>query len=296
MSACGYRISGAGGVVRRGDDRGGVGMEADAGAVGGVGSYLALLLPVCGLVQVGGQAVADRYAYLAMVPVLLALGSGLLWMWRRGPVPIKGAFASRWARGWFSLACGPAPKSRCGMTTSRCGARRWNISRRSAFELRFGRGAAEGASVGGGAGGGRAGGDAFRSAHGQLPMAHGTLGTIYLKMHEYNEAVAQLQQAVGGGWTLWAARYNLACAYARTGRLADAYDVLEALVAKQPQYAALAARDGELTALRDDPEYGASFAALVGVGEELRRRVFDRGDGGSLILSNGGATWECQRD
>ncbi len=53
------------------------------------GSYLALLLPVSGLVQVGGQAVADRYAYLAMVPVLLALGSGILWLWRRGSATIK---------------------------------------------------------------------------------------------------------------------------------------------------------------------------------------------------------------
>ena len=50
------------------------------------GSYLALLLPVCGLVQSGGQAVADRYAYLAMAPVLLALGSGALWIWRHRPV------------------------------------------------------------------------------------------------------------------------------------------------------------------------------------------------------------------
>jgi len=98
----------------------------------------------------------------------------------------------------------------------------------------------------------------------QLPMARGTLGVIYLKMHDYNEAIVQLQQAVAGDGTLWAARYNLACAYARTGRLAEAYAVLQALLAKQPQYASLAVRDGELRALRDDPEYGAKFAALIG--------------------------------
>jgi hypothetical protein len=43
---------------------------------------------------------------------------------------------------------------------------------------------------------------------------------------------------------------------------------LEALLAKQPQYAALAARDGELTALRNDPEYGARFAALIGAAKK----------------------------
>jgi tetratricopeptide (TPR) repeat protein len=101
----------------------------------------------------------------------------------------------------------------------------------------------------------------------QLPLAHGALGVIDLKMHEYNEAVEQLQQAVAADGSLWAARYNLACAYARTGRVADAYDVLQALLAKQPQYAVLAARDGELAALREDAEYGARFNELIGAGK-----------------------------
>jgi len=97
-----------------------------------------------------------------------------------------------------------------------------------------------------------------------LPMARATLGTIYLKTHAYDQAVEQLRQAIAGDTSLWAARYNLACAYARLGRLSEAYDVLRELVASQPEYATLAARDGELAALRDDPEYGARFAALVG--------------------------------
>jgi hypothetical protein len=50
------------------------------------------------------------------------------------------------------------------------------------------------------------------------------------------------------------------------GRLAQAYDELKALVATQPEYALLAARDGELTALREDPQYRTRFAELVGVG------------------------------
>ena len=231
------------------------------------GSYLALLLPVCGLVQVGGQAMADRYAYLAMVPVLIGLGSGLLWLWRRVPVPIKvsvcvvvGAWLALlgvWTRAqiavWhddISLWRGALrhfpddPHSNYDL----------GIALLKAHRLEEARAAVERAI-------------ANSDPHtGQLPMAHGTLGTIYLKMHEYTAAVEQLQEAIGSDPTLWASRYNLACAYARMGRLAQAYDELKALVATQPEYALLAARDGELTALREDLQYRTRFDELVGVG------------------------------
>jgi tetratricopeptide (TPR) repeat protein len=98
----------------------------------------------------------------------------------------------------------------------------------------------------------------------QLPMARATLGLIYLKTHAYDQAIEQLRQAVAADGTLWTARYNLACAYARQGRLAEAYDVLRELLAVQPEYAAPAERDGELAALRNHPDYAARFAALVG--------------------------------
>jgi NADH:ubiquinone oxidoreductase subunit 3 (subunit A) len=40
--------------------------------------YLVALTPVLGLIQVGQQGAADRYTYFPMLPVYLALGSGLL--------------------------------------------------------------------------------------------------------------------------------------------------------------------------------------------------------------------------
>ena len=101
-----------------------------------------------------------------------------------------------------------------------------------------------------------------------LPMARATLGLIYLKTHAYGQAVDQLQQALAGAATLLTARYNLACAYARLGRLAEAYDTLRELINAHPEYASLAARDGELTALRSDPEYKEQFAALVGAAKK----------------------------
>jgi tetratricopeptide (TPR) repeat protein len=52
----------------------------------GLAAYVAFILPVSGLTQTGGQAVADRYAYMAMVPLLLLAGGAVVWLCRRGPV------------------------------------------------------------------------------------------------------------------------------------------------------------------------------------------------------------------
>jgi cytochrome c-type biogenesis protein CcmH/NrfG len=47
------------------------------------GAYLVLVLPASGLMQRGPQAVALRYAYLAMLPLLLLVGGAVIWVWRR---------------------------------------------------------------------------------------------------------------------------------------------------------------------------------------------------------------------
>ena len=228
-------------------------------------SYIVLLLPVSGLVQVGRQAEADRYAYLAMVPVLVALGVGLLWLWRRGPVAVRAIFC--FVVGTWLVFLGLRTREQIAV---------WHddLSLWSAVLARFpndplanynlamallkaerlpeARVHAERAV------------NSSDPRTSQLPTARATLGLIYLKTHAYDQAIEQLRQAVAADRTLWTARYNLACAYARRGRLAEAYDVLRELLAIQPEYAAVAARDGELVALRHHPEYAARFAALVG--------------------------------
>ena len=95
-------------------------------------------------------------------------------------------------------------------------------------------------------------------------MARATLGTVYLKTHQYNLAIGQLQQAIAADETLWAARYNLACVYARLGRQSEAYAELQQVIGARPEYAALAVRDGELAQLRDDPVSGNRFRELIG--------------------------------
>jgi protein O-mannosyl-transferase len=227
-------------------------------------SYLALLLPVSGLVQVGRQAVADRYAYLAMVPVLLVLGSGVLWIWRHmlvwrimvlsvivAGLPFLGLRTRQQIAVWhddvslWNAALAHFPKDPLA---------NYNLALALVREGRLtdARGPAERTVM-------------YSDPRAtQLPEARATLGVIYLKTHQYDQAVEQLREAVAADTTLWAARYNLACAYARLGQLADAYKLLQEVVGAQPEYASLAARDGELKALRDDPEYGARLHALIG--------------------------------
>jgi protein O-mannosyl-transferase len=232
-------------------------------------SYLALLLPVSGLVQVGGQAVADRYAYLAMVPVLLVLGSGILWIWRhvlvwrimilsvivaglpflglrtRQQIAVWHDDVSLWSAALVHFPNDPLANYNLALALVREG------------RLADACGPAEHAVM-------------YSDPHAtQLPEAHATLGAIYLKTHQYDQAVEQLRQAVAGDRTLWAARYNLACAYARLGQLPDAYKLLQEVIEAQPEYASLAARDGELKALREDAKYGERFQALVGAGKNI---------------------------
>jgi Flp pilus assembly protein TadD len=57
------------------------------------GAYVMFVLPVSGLLQTGGQAVANRYAYMAMLPLLLLAGAATIWLWRRGATAARVALA-----------------------------------------------------------------------------------------------------------------------------------------------------------------------------------------------------------
>jgi tetratricopeptide (TPR) repeat protein len=50
-------------------------------------SYLALLLPILGIVQVGPQAMADRYTYLPGIPVALLIGCAFAAVWAETLLP-----------------------------------------------------------------------------------------------------------------------------------------------------------------------------------------------------------------
>ena len=62
----------------------------------GWGWYLIMLLPVIGLVQVGGQAHADRYTYLPQIGIYIAVTWGIVGLckFRRYPAPVLGVAAA----------------------------------------------------------------------------------------------------------------------------------------------------------------------------------------------------------
>jgi tetratricopeptide (TPR) repeat protein len=93
---------------------------------------------------------------------------------------------------------------------------------------------------------------------------HATLGEVYLKTHRYQEALAELQEALRLKPSMRDAQYDLACAYSRLNRLDDAYRTLQELLAVEPSYARVAATDEELAGLRDRPDFSVRVHTLLG--------------------------------
>jgi len=223
-------------------------------------AYALFIAPVSGVIPLGGYAVADRYAYLSMVPILTLVAGALVllgrhrhWLVRasvsimiscqillyahtaRAQIDVWRNDETIWCKVWSHFPDEPLANSQLAVT----------LVSQSRFE------------------------EALPYATRAIELnpdsadVYATAGTAELKLRRYADAVRELTEATRREPTLFAARYNLACAYTRLGRLAEAYDVLHGLLASQPEYAPLAVRDGELTALRNDPDYKERFAALI---------------------------------
>jgi hypothetical protein len=223
-------------------------------------AYLAWLLPVSGLFQSGAQAAADRFAYLAVVPVLLLAAGGGLWLWRR---------MSRFGRQTLTALIAVelvflSVRSRQQIAVWRNEQTLWtevlmHFPGSGVANLHY---AAELASQ-------RRFAEALPHAEIAVQvfpntgLGHSTLGLIWLKLGEFTRAVKELREAIRWEPQLVAPRYNLACAYARLGEFAKACDTLQELARLDPQMVAFAARDSELTALRADPRYGERLHQLL---------------------------------
>lgn len=263
--------------------------------------YLAMLVPVSGLMQVGSQAVADRFMYLAMLAPLLVLGWGGIWLWRRmraagrpvfillvcseliflgvrthRQIPVWHNSETLWravidpfpwsyvAQGHLALALAEQWRFEEALPHAQAafaGAPDYPLARGVLADVCYELAVA------------RVERRQFAEA---LPFAQevlelnptnssirATIGLIHLKTRQFAEAVPELQDALRQNPELSAARYNLACAYSRTGRFVEAYETLQNLLLAQPQFAQLAARDSEFSGLRADPVFGGRFKALV---------------------------------
>jgi protein O-mannosyl-transferase len=223
-------------------------------------AYLAWLLPVSGLFQSGAQAVADRFAYLSIVPVFLLMVGGGLWLWRKTQRPVRIALVA--------LIVGEllfwTVRSRQQIVVWRNEENVWlevlaRFPGSGVANLHY---AAELASQ-----------QRFHEAlpHAEIAvdvfpdtgLGHSTLGLIWLKLGDPVRALHELQDAIRRDPKLVAPRYNLACAYARLGKPAEAYDTLQELARIDPQMLSFAARDSEFAVLRENPDYADRFHRLI---------------------------------
>jgi tetratricopeptide (TPR) repeat protein len=223
-------------------------------------AYLALILPVSGLLQSGAQAAADRFMYLAMVPMLLLFASGFVWLWRRANIAVRIAlvvllvgeavFFGLRSREQMAVWHDRGVFWRTVLTRyPQSGVANLHYATLLNEEFRFS--------------------ECIPHAQQAVKvlsdeaLPHAELGLAYLKTHKFQEAANELQEALRQEPDLVATRYNLACAYCRLGQLAEAYETLQELLRNAPQFAQAAARDSELSALRQDPEYGPRLQSLI---------------------------------
>jgi hypothetical protein len=265
-------------------------------------AYLAVLVPVSGFMQVGSQAVADRFMYVAMLAPLLVLGWGGIWLWRHlhpaarpvllllvcGELIFLGVRTRQQIPVWrdsetlWTIVLCHFPQS---------GVAQGHLAMELAKQRRFEEALPHAQAAFADIPDYPVARDVLENVCSQLAVARvkerqftealpyarqaseldstnapvrALLGLIYLKTRQFAEAVPELQEAARLDPNLQATRYNLACAYSRVGRFSEAYETLKNLCSFQPQFVQLAARDSELSGLRDDPAYGERFRTLVG--------------------------------
>ena len=248
--------------------------------VAAAGAYIALVGPVSGLFQAGGQAVADRFAYLPLVVVTMLVGSIGIWCSRRWPV-IAGLAAMLpliWllARTAHQLPVWTDNVTMWQAVVQHCPEARVEYryvagglvgQRRYAEALPYAEMAY--ARLDDAPDARQNLGEAFQEmavafiaqrrfgeclaaaqrAVELLPTnvpAHAAYGLAALKTGQYAAAVRELETTLRLQANLPAAHYNLACAYAHLGRRAEAVRALRQAVAIKPDLAAIAQRDPAL--------------------------------------------------
>ena len=196
-------------------------------------AFVVLLLPVSGLMQFGTQWVANRHVYVAIVPLLLAVAGGWVWIDQHVPTFCRVGLILLGAGTVLSLAV----RTRETTQMWRDDETLWsNVLRRYpdfAFaNWKFAVAAAARQD--------------FATA---LPYAvrllreqpgnyevRGLTGLAYLQTGNFHEAVRTLEPLVQTNLWLPAARYNLAWAYVRLGSNDVAATLLRELVAREPRY------------------------------------------------------------
>jgi len=212
------------------------------------GSYLALLAPMSGLVQVGPQAVAPRFVYLALVPVLMLMAAGLWWCWQHVGPAGRGALVLFVA----AVLVFNIHRTRADLPSWRDEESLWRAALRyfpesGVANFHYALALVEQ----------RRFAEALPHAEYAVtvipdnPLAQLTLGVARLKTGRFAAAEAALREALRQIPENPTVRYNLACALSRQGRVEEARRWLTELLAQSPSYRAIAARDPDLAAVRE---------------------------------------------
>jgi tetratricopeptide (TPR) repeat protein len=223
-------------------------------------AFLGWLLPVSGLVQVGSQAAADRFMYLALLAPALLTGGAVIWLTRhlrltgrlvllalglnelgffacrtRAMIPIWQDEEHMWRHvlvyypesgvGNFHLAVALSDQGRFAEALPH-------------IELAVKR-------------------------IPQNPLARASAALVYLKTGHYPAAATEAEASLALDPNQLSAYYNGACALVQLHRFKEALDDLEKLLAVQPEAANLIARDYLLAPLRTHPQYGPAVAELL---------------------------------
>jgi tetratricopeptide (TPR) repeat protein len=162
--------------------------------------YLGTLVPVIGLVQVGDQALADRYTYLPQIGLAVAIA------WAAAEA------AGAWPSGRWALAAGGGLVLAALMAGAWQQARYWRDS-----ETLWTR---------------------TLACTSKNPIAHDNLGSALADRGRFDAALAQYQEALKIKPDDVKAHNNLGLIFARRGDLEEAIDHYRQALEKQPDFAA----------------------------------------------------------
>jgi hypothetical protein len=211
-------------------------------------AFLAILLPVSGLMQFGTQWVANRHAYVAIVPLLLAVAGGWVWIDQQLSMPFRAGLILLTAGTLLGLAVKTRETARMWRDDETLWSNvlrwypdyafaNWKFAVATAARQNFAAALPYAARL-------------LREQPGNYEV-RGLTGLAYLKTGSYQDAVQTLEPLVQTNLWLPAARYNLAWAYVRLGSNDVAAALLRELIAHEPAYA-------------DDVRRNHDFSAIVG--------------------------------
>ncbi|MEN8181856.1 MAG: tetratricopeptide repeat protein [Myxococcota bacterium] len=229
--------------------------------------YLVALVPMLGLVQVGGQALADRYTYLPSMGLALAAVWGARDLFHRLPlhpawgvagallgVALLGSLSWRQLSVWrdseslyshavrvtrdnyfahtslarVQRAAGKLPRARAELATALAAKPDYMKARIELGEVLERMGDLEQASLEL---------DRVRRARPHNARVHGALGRVRLRQGRLDQAVARLERAVALDPAFAEAHDNLGLVYLEQGRLEDARERFERAAALRPDAA-----------------------------------------------------------